>query len=397
MHRVARLAKTLAKVGGGTLSIDLAIDLLLNETVEQAREVTRATGAAIALFRDGEMICRATSGNAPELGTPVDTASGLSGACLKTGTIQECCDTEADARVDRNACRQLNVRSMVLVPILEDGTTSGILEVFSSLPNNFGRVDVETLQELAKKAVRARMAAGPDVSAARTPSDPEAPQAQYSPAQPQMSAQASPKDFSDPATSAIAKNEVLSSALVVLIIAAAILLGVVVGVRQMAKRSERAQAAVSPKSASVGRSVASPVNPAPEPAVQPAAPAHRGPEPPVGGLVVTQNGKVIYRDSPDNKDTIKKSAQPLTPLLHRVEPQYPEAAKLQHIQGAVVLEAEVLGDGTVGKVAVLRGEPLLAEAATQAVKQWKYQPYFVDGRPAQRQERITVRFSLPSS
>jgi len=63
----------------------------------------------------------------------------------------------------------------------------------------------------------------------------------------------------------------------------------------------------------------------------------------------------------------------------------------------VELEAQVLGDGTVGNVAVLRGHPLLAEAAASAIKQWKYQPYSVNGRQVERQERITVKFSLPSS
>src|ERR1700756_3571574 len=75
---VSRLAKTLAAMGGGAVSADLAVDLVLNDVVEQARNATAATGAAIALKRDGEVICRATTGNAPELGVRVETTSGLS-------------------------------------------------------------------------------------------------------------------------------------------------------------------------------------------------------------------------------------------------------------------------------------------------------------------------------
>jgi protein TonB len=118
----------------------------------------------------------------------------------------------------------------------------------------------------------------------------------------------------------------------------------------------------------------------------------------VGGLIVTQNGKVIYR-SESSAASAKTPADDKSAarLLHRVDPQYPEAAKMQHLEGAVVLEAHVLGDGTVGNIAIVNGDPLLAEAATQAVKQWKYQPYVVGGRPVERQERITVKFSLPSS
>jgi periplasmic protein TonB len=107
---------------------------------------------------------------------------------------------------------------------------------------------------------------------------------------------------------------------------------------------------------------------------------------------------VIYRAGPSGEASPPPAMAPApNRLLHRVDPEYPESAKSQHIQGAVELEAQVLGDGTVGNVAVLRGHPLLAEAAASAIKQWKYQPYSVNGRQVERQERITVKFSLPSS
>jgi len=106
--QVKRLVETLAANGGGELSPDLALDLLLNEIVEQARLATAASGAAIALVKDGEMVCRATTGaTAPDLGIRLDTHSGLSGACVQTGDVQLCGDTEADSRVDAVASRQL--------------------------------------------------------------------------------------------------------------------------------------------------------------------------------------------------------------------------------------------------------------------------------------------------
>ena len=112
------VARTLAAYGGGTGSFDLALDLVLNEVVEQARLLTGATGAAIALMRDGEMVCRATSGkDAPELGVRLETTSGLSGACLQSGQIQQCSDTETDARVNAEACRLLGLRSIVVLPL----------------------------------------------------------------------------------------------------------------------------------------------------------------------------------------------------------------------------------------------------------------------------------------
>jgi protein TonB len=49
----------------------------------------------------------------------------------------------------------------------------------------------------------------------------------------------------------------------------------------------------------------------------------------------------------------------------------------------------------VHEIAVVEGEPVLAEAAVQAVRQWRYRPYSVDGRPVEMQTRITIRFTLP--
>src|SRR5215475_4322782 len=64
---LTQVAQTLAAHGGGAVSVELALDLVLNEVVEQARAATGATGAAVALFRDGELTCRATAGeNAPD-------------------------------------------------------------------------------------------------------------------------------------------------------------------------------------------------------------------------------------------------------------------------------------------------------------------------------------------
>jgi TonB family protein len=407
-QEIATLARALANAGGGALSLDLAIDLLLNETVEQARQATRATGAAIALARDGEMICRATAGNAPELGTAVDTASGLSAACLSTGVMQECSDTENDARVDREVCRQLHLRSMLLIPIIQEGSVCGILEVFSSQPNNFGPDDYQTLQSLANSIVNAKKAAALGVAEEALPTEVKPASYESNLAAPEESLTLdSTAEMQELAPKALTsesgvKNEVLTSALVVLVIAAAVLLGVVVGVRQMAKRSADKATAAAARNIDRSPSLASPGSTAiaskSDQSLKVASPMHAAVQPPEGGLLVTQNGKVIYRAAPSpNITPAPVTAPEPNRLLRRVDPTYPEVAKSQHIEGAVVLDAQVLGDGTVGSVAVVRGDPLLAEAAASAVKQWKYQPYSVNGRPVERQERITVKFSLPSS
>jgi len=82
-------------------------------------------------------------------------------------------------------------------------------------------------------------------------------------------------------------------------------------------------------------------------------------------------------------------------LLHRVEPDYPEAARQRQIQGMVVLDLHVGEDGSVQKVSLVSGPPLLAQAATIAVKQWRFKPRLVSGRPAEMQTRITLNFRLP--
>ncbi len=148
------LASALAASGGGAASEDLALDLVLNQIVEQACLATGATGAAIALTRDGEMVCRATHGKtAPDLGVRLDNA-GFSAECLRVGMLQRCDDTETDPRVDATACRLLGVRSILVVPLWYWGEFIGIFEIFSPRPNAFGERDEQTLQALAYRIVR---------------------------------------------------------------------------------------------------------------------------------------------------------------------------------------------------------------------------------------------------
>ncbi len=99
---------------------DLALDLVLNELVVRAADATHATAAALALARGDEMVCRAATGpHAPDLGIPINTRDGLSGACLRTRLPQLCDDAESDPRVDPVASRHLGIRSMLIVPVFE--------------------------------------------------------------------------------------------------------------------------------------------------------------------------------------------------------------------------------------------------------------------------------------
>ncbi len=81
-------------------------------------------------------------------------------------------------------------------------------------------------------------------------------------------------------------------------------------------------------------------------------------------------------------------------LIHDVAPQYPPEAGRARIEGMVVLMAVIGKDGSVQDVRVESGLPLLAQAAIDAVKQWRYRPYLLNGEPVEVDSRITINFTL---
>jgi len=84
-------------------------------------------------------------------------------------------------------------------------------------------------------------------------------------------------------------------------------------------------------------------------------------------------------------------------LIHDVTPQYPPEAGRARIEGTVVLMAVIGTDGSVKDVRIESGLPILAQAAMDAVKQWHYKPYMVDGEPVEVDSRITINFTLSAS
>ena len=122
---------------------------------QRSQAFTRANGCAIALSENGEMVCRASSGDAPPVGAKLEVGSGFSGYCVRTGFLQRCDDAEIDARVDRESCRLLGIRSMIAVPIRVREPVVGLLEVFSSKANAFDERDGTILQRLADTTLAA--------------------------------------------------------------------------------------------------------------------------------------------------------------------------------------------------------------------------------------------------
>jgi len=81
-------------------------------------------------------------------------------------------------------------------------------------------------------------------------------------------------------------------------------------------------------------------------------------------------------------------------LIRKVNPVYPKKARKKHIQGVVILAAKISKDGDIVGLSVVSGEPMLAKAAVEAVKQWKYKPYLLKGEPVEVDTEVLVNFRL---
>ena len=103
-------------------------------------------------------------------------------------------------------------------------------------------------------------------------------------------------------------------------------------------------------------------------------------------------------NGPENHDSIAPDVQGggLEParLLRKVVPVYPPVAKAARVQGSVVIEATITESGTLDDVTVVAGHPMLIESAVDAVRQWRYEPAKLNGRPARSSVTIRVNFKL---
>lgn len=115
-----------------------------------------------------------------------------------------------------------------------------------------------------------------------------------------------------------------------------------------------------------------------------------------GGVIGGQLGGVIGGTTTGEETPIHITAEVTKPeLIHRVEPDYPEIARKAHIQGVVILEAVITTSGSVEEVKVLKSiQPTLDQSAMNAVKQWKYKPAILNGKPVKVYFTVTVTFTL---
>jgi PAS domain S-box-containing protein len=120
---------------------------VMNTLVERTRELTDADGAVIELAEGEWMVYRAGSGTAAtHVGVRVPIASSLTGLCVREGRLLCCDDSETDPRVDRDACRRVGVRSMIVVPLRHAGQVVGVLKVSSHRAAVFGNEVADMLE-----------------------------------------------------------------------------------------------------------------------------------------------------------------------------------------------------------------------------------------------------------
>jgi len=127
------------------------LDEVLHLVAERAVAITGADGVAIALADGDAIVCRAVVGSiAPDPGMRLDSNAGFSGACLVSGEVVRCDDSDIDTRVDPRTCQLLGTRSMVAVPLSAKQRVIGLIEAFSTEPYGFNDSDVRGLKLLAE-------------------------------------------------------------------------------------------------------------------------------------------------------------------------------------------------------------------------------------------------------
>lgn len=468
---------------------------LLPRIVVQARVLTQAEGTALVLSGEEGLICRASSGSAPAVGSRMRAGSGLSAECFRLGQVVRCDDVENDSRVNSAAAQRLQSRSILIAPIRANASTRGVLQVLSSRPFAFTDAHVATLEHLAG-LVAAFLAAkesanpadlhtapSPESASGATPepnqraaeaegagtNSPElAPgrQSEQTDNHPAIAADAGLQAEEAAANAAIeaapetatqpldaADEQPQSSAKLLRngtigclgLLTTALLLWTMVQLPQPSKAALPANAQLTPVSTTAAPAAqplaigSDPVKAikATRPLVRPNRPpqaaksAARPPKSHPAGKAGKLESMASANSSSLSLRTLpapslpepanSATSAPVTAVLAaptptlvapsspvqqsgRVErgraisqprPVYPQAAMRAGIEGSVVLATTIGTDGKIKKVNVVSGHPLLTQAALDAVKQWRYQPSYLNGAPVEVDSSITLNFKRP--
>ncbi|HTM89330.1 MAG TPA: TonB family protein [Terriglobales bacterium] len=401
-----------------------SLQVHLQALADEILLLARGDGIAIGLAENSDLRCRAASGIAPPVGTRIDARSGLTGACLSTGTLLRCDDSEQDARVDRQVCRALGIRAMVCVPVSAGLEVVGIFEIFSCRPNAFLSLDSAALHGKAQEIANCftaeeALARAAVTSAAELGTAGDLPHS-WTPTPPPPHRRA--------------RLHLSSKSWQAVLGALVLALGVFLLLRAIRASGPAASAWIRPQPASaaasslelppaVTRRLDQPRSPQPRAPLRSAtaeqklsaskayivvpsghaSPPEASPQVPPSPLLAAQSGADVLSKlvgslpaaQPSLPEKLRvSSGVPQPVLVRRVEPLYPALAKQSGIEGAVVLEALVTKDGKVRGLRIASGNSLLAAAALRAVSQWRYRPSRLNGEPIEVPVKITLNFEL---
>ncbi len=417
---------------------DHRLDPMLATITDAAQQLTGASGAALAMWKDGAMVCRARSGDtAPMLGARLSAETGICGECLRSGEIQHCTDTENDSRVDVEVCRCIGLRSIAVLPIQGWRGVNGILEVFSTSPAAFSEAHIDLLQQLAALAERARALQPHSASSA-------APKVSSVIEKPQPSGLLPASDRVGDVALAFVGNRSRPFVLGAIGLVTMALLALVIWLGWQGPDEADAKAhAAAPASVNAVTMNAATTHPPDNDQVWKANPGGETLIPlsakPSAGAPVKSASKVqviarkksqadrsllladaaadavVPHQVPSSQagsqsdETAAAEASlpaPSAPvsrgvsggqLLRPVEPVYPAEALLSRLEGTVILAATVMEDGTTSGVKAIEGSPILVPSAVDAVEHWRYKPFELDGKPVKNQIVIKIDFKLPEN
>ena len=483
----------------------------LTEIANRSKTFTGASGAAIALTGGKRFYIRACCGTSPGLGVPMLTEKDFAKICESKAKLVRCDDIETDASIDTAVYRALKMKSMIIVPIADPKSATGVLAVFSSTPKAFTGTHVAVLRTLAeiaghmlsadvqaKEEPRDLANSGLDFPAVAEMRDTNAvvkaatipPPPQFEPSKPQQYDGHKPKHdvivglasnpvaelkpstvnsmYSESRTTHSSRKpsrgkkrgtslkkgrRVFAAAIVLISVVVALALlerGILVKKTTSLAVAAQVTSAVPGQPSRVNESAAQNASIAPAYAVGTSAEADSPDTSPLSArdehLTMPNAGDepsnhavapstappvVIHRDiaaspkfllrqeeeapqldlrvvaNPAPLGDVLKASMPLAPfskpaqivpsqLIFKVPPVFPAQATIMGLHGDVVVSARVTKTGSVTDVQTLSGEPILSNAAINAVKQWRYKPSLRDGVPVDSRVEITFRFKAPS-
>lgn len=127
------------------------LGMVMSFVAEQLGGLTGAAGAIVELAEGGDMVYRTATGiAAQQLGLRLPRQGSLSGLCVDQGQVLHCQDSETDGRVDREACRRVGLRSMVVAPLRHQDTVVGALKIVSPQPEFFTGEQTVILQLMSE-------------------------------------------------------------------------------------------------------------------------------------------------------------------------------------------------------------------------------------------------------